>query len=177
MISLSEKDVRSDVPLLPPSLNTLEIYALENLESLSMWLQNLTSLEELSIEDCPKLRSLPEMLLPTLAGLEIQWCPLLQKRCLKEKRDYWPLISHIPYVMIDYALLREGEGLTGNEIPVEDSGVFLQEREAILKYGDWLGNKFGNSQPMEFVEEFIDQAIDKRHRSVRRNRALRNERQ
>ncbi|KAK3003055.1 hypothetical protein RJ639_018016 [Escallonia herrerae] len=59
-------------------------------------LQSFTSLERLEIEDCPKFRSLSRGLLPTLSSLVIKECPLLQRRCSKEKRDYWPLIANIP---------------------------------------------------------------------------------
>ncbi|KAK3010253.1 hypothetical protein RJ639_011584 [Escallonia herrerae] len=61
-------------------------------------LQSLTSLERLSILGCPKFRSLPRGLLPTLSSLQIWGCPLLQRRCSKEKRGYWPLIANIPKV-------------------------------------------------------------------------------
>ncbi|KAK3030307.1 hypothetical protein RJ639_039310 [Escallonia herrerae] len=61
-------------------------------------LQSLTSLEHLHIWNCPEFRSLPRGLLPTLSSLRIYGCPLLERRCSKEKRDYWPLIANIPYV-------------------------------------------------------------------------------
>ncbi|KAK3002850.1 hypothetical protein RJ639_019912 [Escallonia herrerae] len=59
-------------------------------------LQSLTSLERLSIFSCPEFRSLPRVLLPTLSSLVIYGCPLLERRCSKEKRDYWPRIANIP---------------------------------------------------------------------------------
>ncbi|KAM7493503.1 hypothetical protein LguiB_028112 [Lonicera macranthoides] len=86
---------------LPTSLTTLYINGLQSIESLSMGLENLTSLQELRIWECPKLQSLPDKLLPTLSCLVFRDCPLLKERCLKEKRDYWPKISHIPYVEIN----------------------------------------------------------------------------
>ncbi|KAM7490625.1 hypothetical protein LguiA_033546 [Lonicera macranthoides] len=85
---------------LPTSLTKFGIDGLQSIESISMGLENLTSLQNLSICECPKLQSLPDTLLPTLSRLDIRECPLLEERCLKEKRDYWPKISHIPYVSI-----------------------------------------------------------------------------
>ncbi|GLT84221.1 hypothetical protein SLE2022_024660 [Rubroshorea leprosula] len=41
--------------LLPPTLTSIVISKLNNLESLSTELQNLTSLEGLEVHDCPKL--------------------------------------------------------------------------------------------------------------------------
>ncbi|KAM7490605.1 hypothetical protein LguiA_033526 [Lonicera macranthoides] len=84
---------------LPTSLTSLHIIDLHSIESLSMGLENLTLLQHLRISECPKLQSLPDTLLPTLSSLAIWKCPLLEERCLKEKRDYWPKISHIPCVM------------------------------------------------------------------------------
>ncbi|KAM7493375.1 hypothetical protein LguiB_027984 [Lonicera macranthoides] len=85
---------------LPTSLTKLTIDGLQSIESLSMGLENLTSLQNLRIYDCLKLQSLPDMLLPTLSSLKMRGCPLVEERCLQEKKDYWPKISHIPYVKI-----------------------------------------------------------------------------
>lgn len=65
--------------------------------------QSLASLNKLRIVSCPKLRSLvpKEWLPPTLAQLKIKRCPILKRRCLKEKGKYWPKIAHIPYINID----------------------------------------------------------------------------
>ncbi|KAM0009692.1 putative virus X resistance protein-like, coiled-coil [Helianthus debilis subsp. tardiflorus] len=46
--------------LFPSSLTSLEIYYLGNLESVSRGLQHLTSLQHLSIWNCPKVNDLPE---------------------------------------------------------------------------------------------------------------------
>ncbi|KAM7490610.1 hypothetical protein LguiA_033531 [Lonicera macranthoides] len=86
---------------LPTSLTALAIDNLQSIESLSMGLENLTSLQNLCVYNCPKLQSLPDMLLPRLSSLKIQRCPFVKERCLKKKRDYWPRISHIPCVKID----------------------------------------------------------------------------
>ncbi|KAA8520285.1 hypothetical protein F0562_014541 [Nyssa sinensis] len=88
---------------LPATLTYLSIGELQNLESLSSkGLQNLTSLKELHISKCPKLRSLPkDGLLATLSRLKIDDCPLLKQRCLKDKGEYWHKIADIPCVNID----------------------------------------------------------------------------
>ncbi|CAI9775091.1 unnamed protein product [Fraxinus pennsylvanica] len=88
--------------VLPPSLTSLSLYELPNLETLSKGLQSLTSLQELNIDGCPKLEALPmEDQLKKLLRLRIVCCPLLNKRCLKNKGDYWPIIADIPLVVID----------------------------------------------------------------------------
>ncbi|KAJ0860403.1 putative P-loop containing nucleoside triphosphate hydrolase, leucine-rich repeat domain superfamily [Helianthus annuus] len=111
--------------LLPSSLTSLTIHEFKNLESVSMGLQHLTSLQRLSFSfcpnlkkvashpqqltslhhltfnRCPKMMDLPEMLLPSLLSLHIRGdCPgSLKERCSK-KGSYWPLISHIPCINI-----------------------------------------------------------------------------
>ncbi|KAF2293717.1 hypothetical protein GH714_004289 [Hevea brasiliensis] len=88
--------------LLPPSLMSIYIGGLPNLESLSMQLQSLTSIEELEIVDCPKLQSLPsEGLPPTLGRFSIRDCPLLKQQCFPKKGMRWPLIVHIPCMEMD----------------------------------------------------------------------------
>ncbi|KAF7114413.1 hypothetical protein RHSIM_RhsimUnG0086500 [Rhododendron simsii] len=110
---------------LPPSLNGLRILLFRNLEKLSC--KEFRSLELLHIWDCPKLTTitklglplslvhlwisgcplLSELLIdrlpPSLLDLYIHRCPLLKERCSKKKKgQYWPLISHIPQVEIDF---------------------------------------------------------------------------
>ncbi|KAM0069532.1 putative virus X resistance protein-like, coiled-coil [Helianthus debilis subsp. tardiflorus] len=88
--------------LLPSSLTSLKITRFEKLESVSMGLQHLTSLKHLFFYNCPKMMDLPEMLLPSLLSLYISGdCPNLKERCSK-KGSYWPLISHIPCLDIQY---------------------------------------------------------------------------
>ena len=90
--------------LFPTTLTSLILSRFQNLESLaSLSLQTLTSLEELEIYDCPKLRSiLPrEGLLPdTLSRLHARRCPHLTQMYSKEEGDDWLKIAHIPCVDI-----------------------------------------------------------------------------
>ncbi|KAJ0717449.1 putative leucine-rich repeat domain superfamily [Helianthus annuus] len=82
--------------LFPSSLTHLWIENFEKLESLSMGLQHLTSLQHLTIQECPKMKHLPKQLLPSLLSLRIYFCPDLRKRCEGRGSHYYPLISHIP---------------------------------------------------------------------------------
>ncbi|KAL8238456.1 hypothetical protein R6Q59_015023 [Mikania micrantha] len=84
--------------LLPSSLKHLSIRGFDKLESLSVGLQHLTSLRHLLIGNCPKLKDLPEALLPSLFKLTIYGCPILTRRYYKRGSRYWPLISHIPSI-------------------------------------------------------------------------------
>ncbi|KAL7611113.1 hypothetical protein Lser_V15G13834 [Lactuca serriola] len=85
--------------LFPSTLTTLHIRGFEKVESVSMGLQNLTSLRHLFIKNCPKMIDLPEMLLPSLLSLEIEGCPHL-KEMTSKRGSYWPLISLIPLTFI-----------------------------------------------------------------------------
>ncbi|GKV44205.1 hypothetical protein SLEP1_g51406 [Rubroshorea leprosula] len=83
---------------LPASLQSLSIWACNNFQSLPNKVLP-PSLQRLYIASCDNFRSLPkEGLPPSLKLLYIGNCPLLQRRCMEEKGDYWPLIAHIPYV-------------------------------------------------------------------------------
>ncbi|KAJ0860862.1 putative leucine-rich repeat domain superfamily [Helianthus annuus] len=84
--------------LFPSSLTLLLIDNFEKLESLSMGLQHLTSLQHLIIWNCPKMKHLPKQLLPSLLHLRIHECPDLRKRCEGRGSHYYPLISHIPHI-------------------------------------------------------------------------------
>ncbi|XP_027113869.1 putative disease resistance RPP13-like protein 1 [Coffea arabica] len=74
--------------LLPPTLTSVAIHDLPNLKSLSAFLRGLTALRYLRIFECPKLGSLPkESLRNPLLTLQIDKCPLLEKRCLMDRGD------------------------------------------------------------------------------------------
>ncbi|KAG8492844.1 hypothetical protein CXB51_010175 [Gossypium anomalum] len=89
--------------MLPPSLTSIFLSEFEDLEFLSSeGFQDLTSLQELFINCCPKLRSLPEKdMLLSLGLLDISDCPLLTEECSSDKGREWSKISHIPRVVID----------------------------------------------------------------------------
>ncbi|GAU20836.1 hypothetical protein TSUD_120280 [Trifolium subterraneum] len=88
--------------LLPSSINSLELINCSNLRIINYkGLLHLTSLESLSIEDCPCLESLPEEgLLRSLSTLSIRDCPLIKQQYQKEQGERWHTISHIPDVTI-----------------------------------------------------------------------------
>ncbi|KAL8213801.1 hypothetical protein R6Q57_003250 [Mikania cordata] len=78
--------------ILPPSLTSLDLCKFMELESLSEGLQHLTCLQHLYISMCPKLRDLPETLLPSLLSLKIS------SDSKSKKGKYWPIISQIPFL-------------------------------------------------------------------------------
>ncbi|XVF83165.1 hypothetical protein PTKIN_Ptkin16aG0111700 [Pterospermum kingtungense] len=106
-ISGAEIENFPDEHLLPSSLTSLWISDLPNLKLLdNKGFQHLTSLRDLNIWGCPRLQSMPpKSLLSSLSYLRIQNCPLLKKRCKKEKGKDWPNISHIPVIEIDDELI------------------------------------------------------------------------
>ncbi|KAH9782481.1 putative disease resistance protein [Citrus sinensis] len=89
--------------ILPTSITALRISGFPNLKCLSaMGFQSLASLESLSISNCPKLKSFPEVGPPSsLLVLQIQDCSLLKKHCKRDKGKDWSKIAHIPCIMID----------------------------------------------------------------------------
>lgn len=92
--------------LLPTSLISLGISELPDLRTMSEGVLHLTSLEKLEIRECHKLLSLPEQGLPvSLSFLEVWKCPMLIKRCMKEKGEDWHKIAHIPCIKYDYKVI------------------------------------------------------------------------
>ncbi|XP_022748120.1 uncharacterized protein LOC111297751 [Durio zibethinus] len=73
---------------LPPSLNLISIAHFKNLRKLSSkGFQHLFSLQQLSILNCPKFKSLPKKeVLPSLLDLQIIDSPKLKKRWCKHDR-------------------------------------------------------------------------------------------
>ncbi|KAL4600466.1 hypothetical protein ACB092_11G200600 [Castanea dentata] len=78
------------------------IKKLVNLSSLH-WIGILTSLQALGIERCPNLTSLPQEIrnLTSLKELRIEDCPLLGQRCKRQIGEDWPIIAHVPRVLVD----------------------------------------------------------------------------
>ncbi|KAL8479656.1 hypothetical protein ACS0TY_026533 [Phlomoides rotata] len=103
-----------DWELLPDQLQHLSsivILYLSNfgIQQLPQWFGNLSSLEQLFLRNCKRLRSLPSVeampRLTNLSYLYIYDCPLLKERCIEQKSDdhdsQWPNISHIPKIRVD----------------------------------------------------------------------------
>ncbi|KAK8614415.1 hypothetical protein V6N13_122771 [Hibiscus sabdariffa] len=87
---------------LPPTLTSLCLENLENLNSLSSELENLVALQELQVKGCRKLRFLTKTGLPVSLGrLCISGCPVLRDKCRKGKGEYWSIICDIPRLEID----------------------------------------------------------------------------
>ncbi|GKF97503.1 NB-ARC domains-containing protein, partial [Tanacetum coccineum] len=76
----------------------LQLWEFGKLESVSMGLQHLTSLQHLRIQNCGKIEDLPETLLPSLLTLTISGCPDNLKEKISRRGSYWPLVSYIPYM-------------------------------------------------------------------------------
>ncbi|RVX00441.1 putative disease resistance protein [Vitis vinifera] len=98
-----EKERFPEERFLPSTLTSLEIGGFPNLKSLdNKGFQHLTSLETLEIWKCGNLKSFPKQGLPSsLTRLYIKECPLLKKRCQRNKGKEWPNISHIPCIAFD----------------------------------------------------------------------------
>ncbi|XP_059598010.1 putative disease resistance protein At3g14460 [Vitis vinifera] len=88
------------------SLKELRIWSCVRLQSLTeAGLHHLTTLETLSIVRCPKLQYLTKERLPdSLCSLDVGSCPLLEQRLQFEKGQEWRYISHIPKIVIDWAI-------------------------------------------------------------------------
>jgi hypothetical protein len=104
-----KEDVKSfpEVGLLPINLTVLQIKNFPSLKSLDKrGFQQLASLEELRIDNCPMLKCMPEEGLPaSVSVLLINNCPLLKKQLHKKKGKEWLKIAHVHLIMIDDELI------------------------------------------------------------------------
>ncbi|KAK8276926.1 hypothetical protein V6Z12_D10G231200 [Gossypium hirsutum] len=87
---------------LPSSLTHLNIVNFPKLEILSSnGFRNLTSLESLSIDNCPNLKFLPgNDMLASLLHIVSSRCALLEERCKRDRGPEWSKISHVPFAQI-----------------------------------------------------------------------------
>ncbi|KAK2649824.1 hypothetical protein Ddye_017313 [Dipteronia dyeriana] len=86
----------------PTTIKFLRFFNLTAVKALPEDLKNLTTLQGLKIDGCPKLMSLPENgLPPTLEYLHIYDCRLLAKRCKKNRGKDWHKIAHVPHLNIN----------------------------------------------------------------------------
>ncbi|XP_059442949.1 putative disease resistance RPP13-like protein 1 [Corylus avellana] len=101
-------DVESfpEVGLLPTNLTALQIMNFPNMKSLDKGLQQLTSLEELRIYNCPMLKYMPEEgLAASVSVLLINNCSLVKKQCQRKKGKEWRKIAHVHLIMMDDELI------------------------------------------------------------------------
>lgn len=89
--------------LLPTTIADLYIGHFPRLKALDKnGIQQLTSLKSLYISSCPDLQTIPEEGLPTsLQELSISKCPLLEKKCIRDKGECWNIIDRIFCVTIN----------------------------------------------------------------------------
>nr|XP_023911069.1 putative disease resistance protein At3g14460 isoform X1 [Quercus suber]XP_023911072.1 putative disease resistance protein At3g14460 isoform X1 [Quercus suber]XP_023911073.1 putative disease resistance protein At3g14460 isoform X1 [Quercus suber]XP_023911074.1 putative disease resistance protein At3g14460 isoform X2 [Quercus suber]XP_023911075.1 putative disease resistance protein At3g14460 isoform X1 [Quercus suber] len=87
--------------LLPTTVTHLYITGFGNLRKLdNRGFQHLTSLQYLSMENCPKLKHMPERLPATVSHIKIITCPSLTKRLQRKKGKAWRNIAHTPFIEI-----------------------------------------------------------------------------
>ncbi|KAG6628318.1 hypothetical protein CIPAW_14G006400 [Carya illinoinensis] len=102
--SFPEKGLPSNLELLlPTTLTNLKIHSLEMKSLDKEGFQHLTSLVQLEIWNCPKLKYMPEEGFPTsLCILEIWNCnPALEKELKGKKGKEWLKVARIPNIAID----------------------------------------------------------------------------
>ncbi|KAK6266595.1 hypothetical protein QUC31_017432 [Theobroma cacao] len=84
------------------ALQSMRIWHCERLTSLPNGIENLALLSELEIRHCDNLMCLPQGLqsLTALTKLRIIGCRHLERRCRRERGEDWPIIAHIPSIVI-----------------------------------------------------------------------------
>jgi len=104
-VSYTNEDVESfpEPGLLPSCLTGLNISGFPNLKSLDKkGLQDLTSLQQLWVRNCPKLEYIPKEGLPTsLSIIKIIKCPLLRKQWQSKKEKERRNIPNVDHILID----------------------------------------------------------------------------
>jgi hypothetical protein len=91
--------------LLHASLKSLTLLTFSSLEMLDCkGLRHLTSLQQLRINDCPKLENMVgvETLPASILNLCIIGCPLLKEKCHMKHPQIWNKISHIKDIGVDH---------------------------------------------------------------------------
>ncbi|XP_044479424.1 putative disease resistance protein RGA3 [Mangifera indica] len=96
-----------------PSLRFLYIFNLPQLVKLPQWLLQCSTdtLGEVIISNCPELSSLPDDMnrLTSLRELKIGLCPKLRERCKPETGEDWSKIAHIPKIELDREIIKSTE--------------------------------------------------------------------
>ncbi|XP_060967423.1 putative disease resistance RPP13-like protein 1 [Cannabis sativa] len=88
-----------------PFFASLETLTFEELFKLKEWSfikgGVFPRLKKLTIEECPYLWCLPKELPTSLSDLHISYCTLLRPRVQREIGEDWPIIAHIPNIILD----------------------------------------------------------------------------
>jgi hypothetical protein len=92
--------------LMPSCLTSLSFSGFPNMKSLDKkGLQHLTSLQQLLVGDCPKLKYMPKEVLPaSLSTIHIDRCPLLRKWWQSKKEKERQKIPKVDNVIFDREL-------------------------------------------------------------------------
>ncbi|KAG6628434.1 putative disease resistance RPP13-like protein 1 [Carya illinoinensis] len=97
---------------LPTTLTNLKISSFGNLKSLDEGFQKLTSLVQLEIGECPKLKYMPNGGFPTSLSFVQAWkCPLLNEELKRKEGREWQKVDRVSNILIDL------EHIKGDELP------------------------------------------------------------